>query len=507
MFHFNNPAAKFLFFLFREGPRLTYQKIRSSFFQREVIKAKGVGLSFGLIRATDAWAIAVGPQDCWAADRHVFPKECVMTVESDRNIAMDVALLNRYFADDPDAFESLYYYSRYSEIRLDFNLIKVIEQLYRETRDSIAANSIVDFEHAPKELAPAPVCASKRGSRRRYEYDLFMAGAGVYAYAYVLPILKAVNHHTIIDLNPLIAGYMAEKFRFQYADTSCDRALNRLAKVAKPILVIATYHSTHLAIAEKACSINPNTRIMIEKPPVTTTGQLESLVALRQKGHVIEIGYNRRYAWMTRQARQLLRREDGPTSVTCIVKEKSIPLNHWYYWPGEGTRITGNISHWIDLGCHLIGSKPIRVVCVSASESYPADEPLISIFFEDNSVLTIIASDRGNEMRGIQEYIDIRKGGLTIQIDDFLSMKVLEKSRRKVFRHIYRDKGHKRMYLEFYKMVEGNRTPKYPESDLMITTSLYLQIKDALFAGISDCRCSISYAGSEYLMADLRKGG
>jgi len=93
-------------------------------------------------------------------------------------------------------------------------------------------------------------------------------------------------------------------------------------------------------------SINPNTKIFVEKPPVTSLDQLKRLIEIRNNPtHFVEIGYNRRYSPFVIQAKGIINIFKMPITMTCIIKELNIPTSHWYYWPSERTRITGNLSH------------------------------------------------------------------------------------------------------------------------------------------------------------------
>ena len=296
----------------------------------------------------------------------------------------------------------------------------------------------------------------------------------------MLPYLAQLYRNTVIDLNPFLANTMRDRFNFLHADTSFSRAFKRLKEVKQPVVVIATYHSTHVEVAEEALQANPNARIFMEKPPVTTKGQLERLLKLRQDGGLIEIGYNRRYTKHLRLAKTALDESDEPITITCIVKEKFLPLEHWYYWPTQGTRITGNLSHWIDLGIFLIREQPLDMNLLSSSERFPTDEAAISVHFEGGSQLNLIASDRGNELRGIQEFIDIRKGNVSVFIEDFLRLTIQKGGKKRVIKSLLRDKGHKNMYRSFLENCQNDSNFYYPNEDLMISSLMYLDIAEAL---------------------------
>ena len=135
---------------------------------------------------------------------------------------------------------------------------------------------------------------------------------------------------------------------------------------------------------------------------------------------MLELGFNRRHNRLVKRARNLLAGEAGPTSVFCIVREVPILPNHWYFWPNQGTRIAGNVCHWIDLGVFLIGehADPERIslsppIPSTGSSAYCDGERVLTVIFSDGSLLTVAATDRGDDLRGVQETVEIRRGATT----------------------------------------------------------------------------------------------
>ena len=473
---------KVLFFLLHEGPRLTLNKIYAyKLFQK--IAEKKLVFVYGQLKGSGQFAVAIGPQVCPYAEYLLFPKELTSIVRENRNIEQIYRKILAYIKTNKDKADHLLNYSKYSGKPLQLSLDEILKEANEAT-----------LEVAQKELKLESIafdnysCEGKKQKNRNKnrKYDLFIAGAGSYCFSYILPFLRKanVNYHTVIDINPIAASMAGEKYGFLYTDTSAERALARLSGCENPLLLIATYHSTHFPIIEQALSINSNTKILVEKPPVTTDDQLKSLIRLRENpGHFIEIGYNRRYSPFIKRAREILRECREPYTMTCIVKERRLPSSHWYYWPTQGTRIAGNLCHWIDLGVFFIQKKPSSMVAISGSKKNLSDEVSCGIKFEDGSLLTLIASERGNQLRGVQEYIDIRCEDITITIDDFLLMRVLQNGKKRIFRRILRDKGHVRMYKDFLSRIDFNIGPTYPNRDLEISTTLYLSLSRLLLSG------------------------
>lgn len=476
-FRFSHAFSKIVFFLLREGPFLTFQKVRATMLQRKVLAEKAVVLAYGRSPGTENHMIAVGCQDCPSAEYLVFPACCSMTTSRSDNFEIIFEKLASLFRDEPRRIESLYHYSRFSGTHLDFDLREILANL--DGIDSTGNRQVPAVPPLEVVHSQDSVVQGRSASASSGETDLFLAGAGAYAYAYILPTLRGVCHNTLVDLNPVLACIVGEKYGFHHVDTHIERALKRIEGLPAPILVVATYHSTHLPIVEQALKLNPGTKIFIEKPPVTSYEQLQRLLELRQGGAFIEIGFNRRYSPFIKLSRNILAEFSGPIVMTCIVKELEIPKTHWYYWPSEGTRITGNLCHWLDLGVYCIDRQPVSMHVVSASEAAPGDEVSVVVIFSDGSRLTVIATDKGNSLRGVQEYIDIRRGGLTVTIDDFITMSIQREGSTKVYRRLIRDKGHATMYREFMQTVSFSGGPVYPDKHLKWATCMYLAAKDA----------------------------
>jgi predicted dehydrogenase len=179
-------------------------------------------------------------------------------------------------------------------------------------------------------------------------------------------------------------------------------------------------------------------------------------------------------------ARRVIGAAEGPVCVTCIVKELLIPESHWYRWPTQGTRIFGNLAHWVDIGVCMIDAEPLSLVIASAANSKPGDELSMTVVFADGSRLTVVATEHGNGLRGVQEYIDIRRANVTVQIDDFLRMTTERGGRRRIRRWRIRDKGHLAMYRAFLDGIEKGQPPSYPDRALLTTTRILAAAVDTV---------------------------
>ena len=250
-----------------------------------------------------------------------------------------------------------------------------------------------------------------------------------------------------------------------------------LSKTVKPVALIATYHSDHAQLAADLFAINPETIIFIEKPPVVTLRDLEILIDLYNTKAKIEIGFNRRF---TNFSNYVKRKTIGKKIiVTCSVKEVLVNETHWYLWPNQGTRITGNAVHWFDLATMWIESIPIEINFLSHRDD--EENAAISILYNDGSIFNLTVSDKGNSLRGVQEKIEVRFDNESIFIDDFTSLThIRDNGAKTVKRKWHRDKGHSKMYRNFVKNIDQSLPSDYTVSDLIKTSIVTISASQML---------------------------
>ena len=270
---------------------------------------------------------------------------------------------------------------------------------------------------------------------------------------------------------PQIAAIVGRESGFALATTDSERAIAELH--APGLVVVATAHDSH---AHLACTaLKAGHRVFVEKPPAVTAQDVHPLAAGCAPPGAVEIGFNRRYHPLVRRARARLRQESGPTSISCTVKELAFEPDHWYFWPNQGTRITGNLCHWIDLAVFLIDGSPMPV-SLTLSPRLPGTEPgsdeerVLTVTFEDGSLLTVLATIRGDDIRGVQEQMEIRRGHATITIDDLWKLRVRSDGIERYGRTLFRDKAHTTMYREGLGRIKAGQPAVYPVRDMVVVS-------------------------------------
>ena len=303
-------------------------------------------------------------------------------------------------------------------------------------------------------------------------------GAGDYTRTEIIPALRRarLSLYAVANREPQIAAIVGREYGFTLATSDSGRAI---AETPAPgLVVVATAHDSHTQLA--CAALKAGHRVFVEKPPAVTPEDVYRLAAAMQANPgSVEIGFNRRYHPLVRRARARLRQESGPTSISCIVKELAFEPDHWYFWPNQGTRISGNLCHWIDLAIFLLEGRPMPV-SVTLSPRMPGSEPgsdeerVLTVTFEDGSLLTVLGTTRGDDIRGVQEQIDIRRGRTTITIDDLWKLRIRSGGIERYSRTLFRYKANSTMYREALSRIVAGQPSVYPVRDMIVVSAIQI---------------------------------
>ena len=301
-------------------------------------------------------------------------------------------------------------------------------------------------------------------------------GAGDYTRTEIIPALRRarLSLYAVANREPQIAAIVGQEYGFALATTDSERAI---AETPAPgLVIVATAHDSHTHLA--CTALKAGHRVFVEKPPTVTEEDVRRLAtAMRSYPGAVEIGFNRRYHPLMRRARARLRQESGPISISCLVKELTSEPDHWYLWPNQATRITGNLCHWIDLAIFLLEDQPMPV-SLTLSPRMPGTEPgndeerVLTVTFDDGSLLTVLSTTRGDDIRGVQEQIDIRRGRTSFTIDDLWKLRIRSDGIERYSRTLFRDKAHSTMYREALGRVVAGQPSVYPVRDMVVVSAI-----------------------------------
>jgi predicted dehydrogenase len=476
------PGRKVAVFLYTDGPKITLRKART---KREEPRFTGdfrVTLVLGKAVHSERRVVGLASRVPACAEQFVVVRDLVVDVAADFSADDLAAAAERLLAQSDVLTRNCRESYLYSTRRPPPELVELLAAAV-SSPDAPAEKPAVRVLTPPDSpgtsASPdgaADTVLQLNARPRGSGLPTAVLGGGDYTRSEIIPALRreGFSLHAIANREPQIAALVGREHGFRLATTDSERAIAELP--APGLVIVATAHDSHAMLA--CAAVKAGHRVFLEKPPTVTAEDVQQLSAIMQANPgAIEIGFNRRYHPLVRRARAQLQKETGPTSISCIVKELAFHRDHWYFWPNQGTRITGNLCHWIDLAVCLIDGSPNPTSVtisprIAGAEPGSDEERVLTVTFEDGSLLTAFGTTRGDDIRGVQEQMDIRRGHTTIIIDDLWKSRVRRDGIDRRHRTLFRDKAHTAMYHEGLGRVKAGQASVYPHRDMVVVSAI-----------------------------------
>ena len=327
-------------------------------------------------------------------------------------------------------------------------------------------------------------------------------GCGNFAFSHIAyylnkevgPVLRGV-----MDIDIHRAASLFEHYRAAYYTADAEEVLS---DPAIDLVFIASNHASHADYAIAA--IEAGKAVHIEKPHVVNEDQLRRLLAVADAvGNArIRLGFNRPLSPLSRHLMAAMDTQDGASMINWFVAGHELDPDHWYFHPAEGGRVLGNLCHWTDFSLHLIppqGRYPIRIIPGKADRS--DCDIAVSFVFGDGSIVAITFSAKGHAFEGVTEKLHVHKGDLLVSMANFGELVIENIARKKRFRPMFRQHGHRQAILASYGMSErGGNAPGVDIEYIRQTAELFLATRAALE---SDREIALDSRGSQSLKIPL----
>ncbi|MFJ9454184.1 bi-domain-containing oxidoreductase [Kitasatospora sp. NPDC101447] len=386
---------------------------------------------------------------------------------------VDVDPLISHVADFEDAVETYR--------RLKDGELKAVTALFRYAP---AESEPPAKAEAPKLEIPAVRLPAARTATARpagAPVRLAFVGAGNYASSMLLPHLaqrEGVALSTVVTTTSLSAANAQRKFGFARATTDLDAVLGDSSIDA---VFVVTRHSSHASLTRKA--LLAGKAVFVEKPLALTEDELASVLAtVEESGNDrLQVGFNRRFAPLLREARTRLGARTGPASLRYLVNAGRLQHGSWYLQQGtEGSRFEGEGGHFIDTASWLLGADPVSVYAVAPSGN---EDLQIVLGYPDGSTAAISYVTSGAP--GFpKETLDLLADGKVLKLDDFVRASVYGRKRWVSSRlPKARDKGQSNELASFVKAVRTGGPMPVPLESLVATTAATLAVQASLGAG------------------------
>lgn len=313
---------------------------------------------------------------------------------------------------------------------------------------------------------------------------LGVLGAGLYANATLLPVLKDNKVFELIGIassGGLHAQHSGKKFGFQYATSSEDEIINdpKINTVA-----ILTRHDTHADLAIKA--LKAGKHVFVEKPLAINSNQLSvvSKQLLKTDHCLLTTGFNRRFSPLARSLKSQLASLQEPKYLHYRVNAGFIPANHWTQDEAiGGGRIIGEACHFIDTLTFLVGALPVKVSAQALPNNgkYREDNVSMTFTFADGSIGVVDYLANGDKSMP-KERLEVFCGGMVAVLDDYVSLSVVKDGKRKEEKGA-QDKGWRGEMAAFAEAVQGKGEAPIPYGQIIAVTKSTFAAVESIRSG------------------------
>jgi len=246
------------------------------------------------------------------------------------------------------------------------------------------------------------------------------------------------------------------------------------------VVYIASNHASHTDYAIEA--LQAGRVVYVEKPVSVTHEQLMRLLnTVRKTNGLIFAGYNRPFSKAIRRLRTEIEESNSPLTLSCFISGHLIEADHWYRNPEEGTRICGNVGHWLDLAIHILSWNELPdhwcITLAYSNQQARDDDIAITLTSKRGDLVNIVLTARSEPFEGINETINFQQNDVIAKIDDFRRITVWKREQLKKFRFWPKDVGHNLAIIQPFSKVHRNWR------EVERSTLLMLFIKDMVVAG------------------------
>jgi polar amino acid transport system substrate-binding protein len=185
-------------------------------------------------------------------------------------------------------------------------------------------------------------------------------------------------------------------------------------------------------------------------------------------------------------AKYLSDRND-PAIINYRVNAGYVPPDHWVHSEQEGgSRVIGEICHFVDMMQFLTKADPVRVYAERISGNNEtvvnSDNVAITLKFSDGSVGNILYTAAGDKAFS-RERIEVFFEGKTIVSDDYRSTTFYEGGKTRKFKTSSQQMGYQQELQHFVDVV-SNRTDAFVNNnEMFLSTLTVFKINESLRTG------------------------
>jgi len=318
-----------------------------------------------------------------------------------------------------------------------------------------------------------------------------LIGAGLFTRGTLLPVLKGISGiqlKGVATASGMSGRHVAEKGGFQYATTEHKKILE---DPQIDLVFILTRHNSHASFVIEA--LKAGKHVFVEKPLCINKDELTQIIHVyssirnpQSAMPLLMVGFNRRFSPAAKKAREFIG-SNGPSSVIQIrCNAGFIPKNSWVHHPEEGgSRIIGEVCHFVDLSQYLTGGLPRIVFAACAESSQETNDNICVTLQMDNGAAVNITYASNGDKSFPREEVQIFTGGGVFIIHNFGNAEQIVNGKKKKWKSIQVDRGHKNEIKEILSALKSGKNSPIDFRSIVATTITTFAIEDSIRMGKS----------------------
>ena len=317
--------------------------------------------------------------------------------------------------------------------------------------------------------------------------SILVIGCGQFAFSTLAPRLLKLGIFSPIAYAYDPNTFSLRKFCVAYSAKPVDLSnLNHFDTSGIDLVYICSDHYSHFAYAKHF--LLSGIDVYCEKPLTTSLPQLHDLASVISSSSArFFAGYNRPHSSFVRTLRDTFISSDSKQLfLNFHVSGHFLTSDHWYRSSAQGSRIYGNLGHWIDLFVHTCFWLPelpaVLDISIFYLDTFHSDENILVHISDGKSIFASITFSCLTEpITGVNESLVFSSDKFTARIRNFETMELDLSTSLRVFSHRHKSAGH----------VEAIRQPFSPHyrSDVepLISEILLSKIKSVVSSRGSSC--------------------
>jgi predicted dehydrogenase len=375
--------------------------------------------------------------------------------------------------------------------------IEDAEKVYKNMLDNAGGPYIGVILEYPHEDTDSSLFGKRAKALKPATYDpslvtskvsLGLIGAGLFGKVLLLPALKEISDirlHTLSTSSSANTYHTGKKYGFENCTTDYKAVIEN--KEINTVMIL-TPHSLHARMVIE--SLKTGKHVFVEKPLCIDEQELKAIMDVCSSNHgfyqlpFLMVGYNRRFSPHAVRTVESLEKRQDPLVINYRVNAGFVPPDHWVHSEGEGgSRVIGEICHFVDMMQFLTRSNPVRAYAERISgnnrTSLNSDNLTITLKFEDGSVGNILYSASGDRAYS-REQIEIFFEGSTIVLTDYKETLFHVRGNKKRYKTFNQEMGYKEELQHFFNVITGKLKPAITPQEIFTSTLTVFKINESL---------------------------